>query len=232
MGYIKAKPWSGKALSGHWHLTLKIDGVRALWDGKRWLSRADKPLYNIPAWNQGLPTDCEVYLGSFRDTIRAVRTQKLKDDTPRIGYEHLYGLDPLDPRLARGVVFNPTQGMIEEMLGVALDQGYEGLVLRQGTTWLKVKPEETYDVAVTGAIEGTGKHAGRLGALETDLGEVGTGFSDEERQNLWLWHTTGHNGIADCPLAGQVIEVSCLQLTPDGKFRHPRFVRLRPDKST
>lgn len=286
---IKAKPWNGKDLKGTWEVTIKIDGVRALWNGKQWMSRAGKPLYNIPLpLNSGpaLPADCEVYLGNFKDTIRAVRTPKPKvasgcklkkckatvgtdlegpcgvtrcgweEATPVIKPEHLYSLDPFDPRLklealGAGLPFedvftNPKAEIIRAWLRKANRRGYEGLVLRQGDTWLKVKPMETHDVLVTGAIEGVGKHKGRLGALMTAKGKVGTGFSDFDRDNIWAWYkqvgplkgldyagsVTGNAGqeVYSEPLIGQTIEVSCMHFTPDGKFRHPRFVRMRPDK--
>jgi hypothetical protein len=242
---IKAKAWNGKDLKGTWEVTLKIDGVRALYVltevGPMWLSRAGKPLYNVPdptASRTKVFTDCEVYLPTFKDTIRAVRTKSPKDDTPPIRPEHLYSLDPLDSRLkgsaCKGLpnsVEAPTAARIRQMLKAANFAGYEGLVLRQGDKWLKVKPEETHDVLVTGVIEGTGKHKGRLGALITGKGKVGTGFSDTERQDFWHWHITGHNGEHDEPLVGRTIEVSCMHFTSGGMFRHPRFVRMRPDKN-
>ena len=97
------------------------------------------------------------------------------------------------------------------------------MVLRQGDRWIKVKPEETHDVTITGFGEGTGKHLGRLGYVTTAKGAVGTGFTDTEREFLWAESKAQR-------LVGQVIEVSCMQFTPDGQFRHPFFVRMRPDK--
>lgn len=218
----KPRAWSGKSLHGSWEVTTKIDGVRAIWCGNGgWRSRADKPLYNIPDPMMGDPLDCEVYVGSFRDTIRAVRTQHLKADTPVVKREHLYGLDPLDSRLRNGGMYNPTGDMIEAKMLATIEAGYEGLVLRQGTKWIKVKPNETHDVLVTGFIEGEGRNVGRLGAFKTALGDVGTGISDVERDAFWL---------AREALLGTTIEVSCMQFTPDGQFRHPAFERLRPDK--
>ena len=96
-------------------------------------------------------------------------------------------------------------------------------MLRQGGRWIKVKPEETHDVAITGFVEGKGKHLGRLGYVTTDKGAVGAGFTDAERQLLWT------EAVAK-RLIGQVIEVSCMEFTPNGQFRHPVFVRMRPDK--
>lgn len=268
---IKATAWNGKDLKGTWEVTLKIDGVRALFvtgqDGDTrdglWMSRACKPLYNLPPWSMGMPRDCEVYLGNFRDTIRATRTRTLKttskcslntcrckkglgphqegptcpkweEATPLIAKEHLYSLDPRDDRLEYGHMTNPKAASIREIMEGAVKDGYEGLVLRQkdkasgNERWLKVKPEETHDVLITGAFEGKGKHVGRLGGLITAKGEVGTGFTDQDREDLWdMWTGNGYDGSC---LVGTTIEVSCMHFTPDGKFRHPRFIRMRPDK--
>jgi DNA ligase OB-like domain len=220
----KPRSWNGNKLSGHWFVTLKIDGVRAIWhDEQGWLSRADKPLYNIPAWREGNARDCEIFVGSFRDTIRATRTKLLKGDTPSVLPQHMYGLEPLDARLRWGTFTDPTAADILGQLQRANALGYEGLVLRQGKRWIKIKPEETHDVTITGYVEGRGKHLGRLGYVETDKGDVGSGFTDTERETLWAEAKAER-------LVGQVIEVKCMEFTATGKFRHPFFVRMRPDR--
>lgn len=220
----KPRAWNGNKLPGDWLVSLKIDGVRAIWRDKQgWFSRANNQLYNIPPWQPGSARDCEVFVGTFRDTIRATRTKFLKGDTPPIAQRHLYGLEPLDPRLRWGTLTNPTPTDILTQLRRVNDLAYEGLVLRQGDCWIKIKPEETHDVTITGYVEGTGKHLGRLGYVTTPKGAVGTGFSDTEREILWAEAQAG-------TLVGQVIEVSCMQFTPIGQFRHPVFVRTRPDK--
>jgi ATP-dependent DNA ligase len=139
--------------------------------------------------------------------------------------EHLYGLDALDTRLRWDMLTNPTTDDIQSRLQRANDLGYEGLVLRQGDRWIKIKPEETHDVPITGYVEGRGKHLGRLGYVKTAKGDVGSGFTDIEREILWAKARAGR-------LVGQVIEVRALEITANGKFRHPSFVRTRPDKLT
>lgn len=218
------RSWNGKALAGEWAVSFKLDGVRAIWRDIGWISRANKPLHNIPPWRDGQPRDCEVFVNNFRDTIRATRTKCLKQDTPSITPQHLYGLAPLDPRLHRGTLTNPTPADIRAQLKNANDLGYEGIVLRKGDDWIKVKPFETHDVLITGYAEGRGKHGGRLGFVTTTRGAVGAGFRDAERKSLWVDAKSGD-------LVGQVMEVSCMQLTPDGNFRHPVFIRMRPDKA-
>ena len=220
----RPRSWNGKGLAGEWLVTIKIDGVRAIWhDEHGWLSRANTPLFNLPPWQSGHPRDCEVFVGTFRDTIRATRTKFVNEARPSILPGHMYGLEPLDPRLRWGTLTNPTPDDIRAVLQRANYLGHEGLVLRQGDNWIKIKPEETHDVTINGYVEGRGKHTGRLGYVTTAKGAVGSGFTDAEREILWAEAKAER-------LLGQVIEVSCLQLTQHGKFRHPFFVRMRPDK--
>lgn len=243
------KVWDGGDLTGTWNVTIKIDGVRALWTGTEWRSRADKPLYNLPpplrirghrtkldgSYISLMPGDnCELYMGSLKDSIRAVRTQHLKPDTPRPTANNLFSLDPLDPRLDRGPVTGPTAAWIRKELRVVNSMGYEGLVLRQGSTWLKVKPAQSFDLLVLGVEEGKGKHKGRMGFLITKMGKVGTGFTDKERADWWARREAVNPAtFHGLPLERLkiTIEIEAMQLTPDGKLRHPRFIRERFDKN-
>jgi ATP-dependent DNA ligase len=62
----------------------------------------------------------------------------------------------------------------------------------------------------------------RADAIGNAPRDAGGGLTDTERELLWAeprpkdW--------------GQVIEVSCHQLTSGDRFRHPVFVRMHPDK--
>lgn len=165
----------------------------------------------------GTSTDYEVFDGSFKATMEKIKSF---EDLP-IAPECLYSLDPIDKRLVWGMAEDPTASAIITLRNIVISQGAEGLVLRQGDVWLKVKPEETHDVKITGYIEGTGRNKGRLGAVMTERGKVGVGFSDHDRKTIWELREK---------LMGSTIEVSCMQMTAAGKFRHARFVRLRPDK--
>lgn len=105
---------------------------------------------------------------------------------------------------------------IEETFQLVVSQGHEGLILDKK---FKVKTEETWDVPIIGVVPGKKKYTGMMGALITPMGKVGTGFTDAQRKEDW------HSRI------GMMIEVGCMQLTPDGKFRHARYHRLRWDKN-
>lgn len=220
---IKAKAWKEKNLQGTWEVYRKLDGVRAFVVRARLprphgklsalcvVSRNGKPLLHLGHLVSRF-TDAEVWLGSLKATIQAVKTH----DAPPVPRSAIYQLDPPDSRLYLTEVHHPTASLIRRLLRRYKRRGEDGLILRQGDRWLKVKHEETYDVRVTGVKPGKGKHFGKMGALLTKMGKVGTGFIEiERRKQNWV---------------GKTIEVACTQLTPGGKFRHARFVRVREDR--
>jgi len=208
---IKPKLWEGQDLKGVWEVTIKIDGVRALIKDGVVTSRNGKPLHNLNGTPDG---DYEIYCGDWESTITAVKTKGLGLVPP----EHIYSIDPIDDRLRQLSIIDPTAEHIDLLLLIVNADGHEGLVLRQGKNWLKVKPFETYDVRITGFKMGKGRNTGRLGAFLTDMGNVGGGLTDVQREEF-----------LEVPI-GTYIEVKCWELTKAGKFRHPRFKRIRWDK--
>jgi hypothetical protein len=238
MNYTKPVMWNGKDLVGWWEVTRKVDGIRVLVEGGKVVSRNGKPLYNMDHLKSHIPPEgCEVFLGTFKKTVESARTHSYKP-IPRSA---LFSLQPIDPRLDAGRFHFPSAKRIWRAYEYAVGQGYEGLVLRQGNKWLKVKKHETIDTTVIGFYAGKGKHSSRLGGFITKHGRVGTGITDKEREEWWPkgWATS-----LVCDKAGNVwpeyagmhplfqttIECECMELTPAGKMRKPRFKRLRPDK--
>jgi DNA ligase-1 len=107
--------------------------------------------------------------------------------------------------------------------------GGEGLMLRQprsqyqvGRSWtlLKVKSFLDAEARVIAHKAGSGRHKGRLGALSVELADgtrfdVGTGFSDAERE--------------DPPPIGSIISFRYQELSEGGVPRFPSFVAVRED---
>jgi len=107
--------------------------------------------------------------------------------------------------------------------------GGEGLMLRRpGSTYdvgrsqslLKVKTFHDAEARVMRHVPGAGKHKGRLGACEVELPDgtrfnVGTGFSDDEREAP--------------PPIGAVITFRYQELSDDGVPRFPSYVGVRID---
>jgi DNA ligase-1 len=124
---------------------------------------------------------------------------------------------------------------------LCVDKGYEGIMVkpitgayecRRSTLWLKVKPFIEVSLTVVDTEEGTGRNAGKLGALiveGTDMGKfirtnVGSGLTDQDRESYWANKDK---------LIGQVVEIRADAITQNQdavdeySLRFPRFLRFR-----
>jgi DNA ligase-1 len=124
----------------------------------------------------------------------------------------------------------------------SVEQGYEGIMIKsldapyqckRVDAWMKWKPFIEVSLEVTDVEQGTGRNEGRLGALVCsgrDDGKditvnVGSGFSDDLRDQLWRDHIDGNRVV------GQIVEVRADAVTQnqDGTYslRFPRFKTFR-----
>jgi DNA ligase-1 len=131
------------------------------------------------------------------------------------------------------------QKRFREINQMAISGGYEGIMIKdpdapyeckRSVAWLKLKPFIEVSLTIVGVEEGTGKNAGKLGAMiveGTDSGKfiqtnVGSGLTDLQRDSFW----TARNS-----LPGKVVEVRADAITQnqDGSYslRFPRFLRFR-----
>jgi DNA ligase-1 len=127
----------------------------------------------------------------------------------------------------------------KEINQLAIDGGYEGIMIKDPTapyetkrsaSWLKLKPFIEVSLTVVAVEEGTGKNIGKLGALvcegiddgRTIRVNVGSGFSDSDRDSFWASRKT---------IVGQIVEVRADAITQnqDGSYslRFPRFLHFR-----
>ena len=200
-------------------ITYKIDGVKAVRDpvSGKWLSRAGNPLYNIPELDPKW-TEIEVYKDNWSQSISLCRTK----NAPKIPEICCYNLNPVDSRLIVDIAATITPAQVDWHLERALSSSYEGLVLypKDGEP-LKVKQRLTFDLIIEDVFEGKGRNKGRLGGFITNMGKVGTGFSDRQRQEYWI-----------NPPIGKIIEIACMEVNEETrKARHPVFIRIREDLS-
>lgn len=132
------------------------------------------------------------------------------------------------------------QAQFKDMNKLALDEGYEGLMIKpindpykckRSHAWLKIKPFIEVTLAVVGVEEGTGKNEGMLGALVVE-GEddgkffrlnVGSGLTDDMRKDVWA--------VKDAVI-GQLVEIraDAVTISQDNhaySLRFPRFKTFR-----
>ena len=89
------------------------------------------------------------------------------------------------------------------------------------------KLEVMVDMIIVGMVEGQGKYAGSLGALQLryydddDLVVEASGMDDLTRHRMWAYRDSYLHKVA---------ELSCKGVFDSGSLRHPQFVRLRDDK--
>lgn len=121
---------------------------------------------------------------------------------------------------------------IQEKTYSLVEKGFEGLMLRnpysfydfkRSNNLLKVKLFQEDDFEIVDCFEGKGKYVGMLGGFRVKKGdivsEVGTGFTDEERDFFWATRDT---------LIGKIVNVKYFSLTDSGKsLRHPVFLKFK-----
>lgn len=144
----------------------------------------------------------------------------------------------------------------KDLFNVVVDEGGEGVVLKKledhylpgKRRWLKVKVKDTSDVYILGMTRGTGKRAKTFGSLiignyiDNEMVCQGkcSGYNDEELKYLFkkISAMDDYDYLdVDIPKGAiktveptLMVEIEYMEVTEDGMFRHPRYVRLREDK--
>jgi len=260
--YVKPALYKGQTLRGEYLITYKIDGIRMLrakksfsYEGEAYpegapISRAYKPLYNLNHIPKDIK-DAEIYRKDWNTSASLVRTQ-LKDTG--VTLSDVYSLNPIDPRLIIGTFEDPSEELLDSLLDTALAEGYEGLVIHKGDSAYKHVPREYADVLITGMEIGTGKFEGMLGKLWTNHGKIGTGFSTEERAQIWAdytnepvtytyrnpskrkgeekWLSKTCKPNPHMCIIGHIVEASYREMTKDNKMRFTAYEKTRWDKNT
>ena len=125
-------------------------------------------------------------------------------------------------------------GEIDDVHAEYVREGYEGAMIKDpdapyrfGRSYavMKLKDFHDVDLKIAGFVEGTGRHVGKLGAVVVNYEgvdvQVGSGFSDDLREQIW----SNQNDFI-----GRLIEIRYQEVTPDGSLRFPTFVCFRNDR--
>lgn len=129
-------------------------------------------------------------------------------------------------------------GWDEEFYNRIVELGGEGIMLknpdapysiggRRANTWYKVKAFETIDCKITGFDPGQGKYGGQVGALVVqDPAEAEiriSGMADHQRADMTCYFEDKYKDkMCEVKHFGRV------GMHKDG-YRHPQFLRMRPD---
>lgn len=250
---LLAHKWENDVDLTGWWISEKLDGVRAYWDGERFISRLGNAFF-APKWFTAalpkVPLDGELWGGRklFQRTVGIVKRQdesplwkELKYvvfDAPKHGGvfeervafidETLTALKTAWLTACEHVACRGVEHLKAELARVE-GLGGEGLMVRQprsryeagrSSTLLKVKSFHDTEARVLEHVPGMGRHKGRLGALLVELADgtrfnVGTGFSDAERENP--------------PKVGAIITFRYQELSNAGVPRFPSYVGERID---
>lgn len=252
-GLLLAHTWDNDVDLTDWWMSEKLDGVRAYWDGKQFISRLGNVYHAPDFFTAGLPEmplDGELWMGrkAFQRCVSVVRRQDKSDlwnsirflvfDLPAAGgpFEERLELlrDCLPPGRAEFAAIHQhdrcrSLDHLREELARVEALGGEGLMLRQpgsryeagrSPTLLKVKTFHDAEATVVEHLPGSGRHKGRLGALDVVLSDgtrfsIGTGFSDAQRDRP--------------PAVGSIVTFRYQELSDRGVPRFPSFVRVRQE---
>lgn len=130
---------------------------------------------------------------------------------------------------------------VQNFYAWALAQGFEGLMLKDPNgayQWkrvtvksgimMKLKPHDEYDGKIVRSEEGTGHHAGKLGALVVVIRgirnevKVGSGFTEAQRDEYWADKNN---------LEGKWIKLKGFEVTEGNEsLRFPIFIAFRDSK--
>jgi DNA ligase 1 len=256
-GILLAHSWDGSEDLTGWWMSEKLDGVRAYWDGKKFISRQGNE-YLAPAWFvEDLPTDVhldgELWLGrkAFQRTVSIVRRQDRNDEWKQITYvvfdapliDDMFEariayiqqtLDELRSRWAQPHLHVRCKGTdhLREELARVEALGGEGLMLR--------KPGSKYEVGRSYTLlkvktfhDSEAKvieHLPGTGRHKGRMGALSVELADGTRFSVGTGFSDAER--ENPPPVGSIITFRYQELSDRGVPRFPSFVRLRTDVDT
>jgi DNA ligase-1 len=250
---LLAEAWDGVTNPCGWWLSEKLDGVRAYWDGRIFLSRGGNR-FHAPAWfTQGLPLeplDGELWIGRkrFQRTVSIVRRHDATDlwnevrfrvfDAPahdgdfesRLEMVHLV-MQLQRPPFAQAHPHRLCEGIshLQRALDSVESEGGEGLMLRRSRSLYEAGRSQTLLKVKTfheSEAEVTGYEAG-AGRHQGRLRALLVKLPNGTRFCVGTGFTDAERSKP--PVIGTIITFRYQELSDGGVPRFPSFVRVRAD---
>lgn len=252
-GLLLAQSWTNDVDLTGWWISEKLDGVRAYWDGQRFISRQGN-LFHAPDWFveqlPSTPLDGELWLArkSFQRTVSIVRRQDKSDhwreltfrifDAPSLDQpfeQRLQYLCELCSRLqlsyAAVMPQVPCRGIdhLREEMDRVEGLGGEGLMLREPRSRYEAGRSSTllkvkrFHDAEAQVVE----HLPGAGRHQGRLGALGVTLPDGTRFSVGTGFSDAQRAAP--PAIGSTITFRYQELTDRGVPRFPSFLRVRTD---
>ncbi len=252
---LLAESWNGEIDPSGWWLSEKLDGVRAFWDGKCFLSRNGNP-FIAPDWfTSGLPDtplDGELWIGrkQFQRTVSIVRRSDASDlwnDLRYLIFDVPTLVRPFEQRIEAVMeIVESHQPPFAQVLGQSacrnrkhLDEelerieslGGEGLMLRlPGSLYVSGRSDTLLKVKSFLDCEATViAHEPGKGRHKGRLGALTVELANGIRCQVGTGFTDAQRDRA--PSIGTVITLKYQELTDGGVPRFPVFAGTRTDIS-
>jgi DNA ligase-1 len=250
---LLAEAWDNETNLAGWWMSEKLDGVRAYWDGKRFLSRKGN-LFLAPEWflegMPDMPLDGELWVGrkKFQSTVGIVKSQDRSEDwrglryvvfdAPAYGGEFEARLRFLEGFLKKSKP--PFVQALEQQQCKSVDHlrtelarveglGGEGLMLRQPGSRYEAGRSSTL-LKVKTFHDAEARIVGYLAGEGRHKGRVGSLRVEMANGLLFSVGTGLSDSERDNPPAiGTVITYRYQELTESGVPRFPSYVGIRRD---
>ncbi len=254
IGFLLAHSWTGEQDLEGWWMSEKLDGVRAYWDGEKFISRQGN-VYQAPDWFiEDLPKDLhldgELWLDrkAFQRAVSIVRRQDKNNDWKEIRYvvfdapkiddvfearmtlvQQLF--DELASSYAQAHLHVRCKGLehLREELAKVEALGGEGLMLR--------KPRSKYELGRSFTLlkvksfhdaEATViEHLPGTGKHKGRLGALSVELADGTRFSVGTGFSDAER--ENPPAVGTLITFRYQEFSDRGVPRFPSFVRIRSD---
>lgn len=252
---LLAHAWDNSMDLSDWWISEKLDGVRAYWTGKQFLSRLGNP-YHAPDWfTAGLPDtplDGELWIdrGMFQKTVSVVRRQDKSDhwkDVRYVVFDAPANQDPFEERLKflqdaiTSANFEFTSVLdqercqsdlhLREKLAEIESLGGEGLMLRQPSSLYEVGRSSTLLKVKTffDAEATVVDHSAGKGKHKGRLGALIVQLDDGTEFNVGTGFSDAQRESP--PEIGSTITFRYQELTDAGVPRFPSFLRADAEKA-
>lgn len=250
---LLANPWENDTDLSGWWISEKLDGVRAWWDGKQFVSRQGN-IYHAPDWFvaglPNVPLDGELWLDrkAFQRTVSIVRRQDKSDHWRQIKYVLFDAPGVSGPFEERQQALSAMIQQTRPQYAQVLDQvcctgidflkaelarveslGGEGLMLRQpGSQYEAGRSPTLLKVKTFHDAEGrVVEHLPGKGRHEGRLGAVVVQLPDGQTFSVGTGFSDAQRQTP--PAIGSLITYRYQELTDRGVPRFPSFIRVRTD---